>query len=417
MLLKKNFFFQSFGTFCKVVLKQQSFCKYRCHFYRANKSAEFLRGASAYHEQIRNFNCPTNGLKVPKKELQPTKKELAPREQYFRELQIKDKATFLKVINAYNEKDKIKRGHIEFIYAALKYIQDSGFEADLEIYKKLMDVFPKGKMIPKNLIQAEFFHFPRHQECALYTMDLMEYSGICPDKEMGEIIRASFGRSSHVYKKYARMLYWMPKLKNINPYQMPDPMPSDVRELARLALKKMSVDKRTTIVEYDANKLEESIDKTWIMSAQSPVQQKLIEEHSEEKALYIEGPFLVWLRKLSMTYFVLRADSKIYPDFEQDDDDVSNLSLYMFGEPKPEALVLGPSSVHEQEDGIIMGMCCTGTSSKDSLLSWVRFLQESNPKLDTIPILFKLKSSPSSLVAINIGETSAAEVEETTSQS
>ncbi|XP_035226793.1 evolutionarily conserved signaling intermediate in Toll pathway, mitochondrial-like [Stegodyphus dumicola] len=221
---------------------------------------------------------------------------------------------------------------------------------------------------------------------------------------MGDIIVASFGKSSHVFKKYARMLYWMPKLKNINPYPLPDPLPTDIRELARLALKKMCVDKRTKIEEYDAADLEDSKDKTWIMSAQSPVQQKLIDEHPQEKPVYVEGPFLVWLKRISMTYFILRADPKKYPDIEIDDDDVSNLSLFMFGEPKPTYLTVKPSSVHEQEDGIVMGICCTGTSSKDSLLSWIRFLRNANPKLDSIPVLFTIRSSPGSIVALNVGQ-------------
>ena len=34
-----------------------------------------------------------------------------------------------------------------------------------------------------------------------------------------------------------------------------------------------------------------------------------------------------------------------------------------------------------QEDGTILGCCATGTSTKDSLLSWVRFLQRQNPDL------------------------------------
>ncbi|GIY83680.1 evolutionarily conserved signaling intermediate in Toll pathway, mitochondrial [Caerostris darwini] len=283
-------------------------------------------------------------------------------------------------------------------------MEDFGITGDLQVYKKLIDVFPKGKMIPKNLIQAEFFHFARHQDCALNVLDKMEYSGVCPDKELGEIIVASFGKSSHVYKKYARMMYWMPKLRNINPFMLPDPLPDDGRELAKLALYKMSVDKRTKIEEYDAEQLEDSIDKTWIVSAQSPTQQKLIEEHPEEKAIFVEGPHLVWLKRISMSYYVLCADPKIYPNIEDedDDDDVSDLPLYMFGDPKPKSLTLTPKSVHEQEDATIMAMCCTGTSSKDSVLSWIRFLRKSNPKLDNIPVLFKIRTSPSSLVSINI---------------
>lgn len=123
--------------------------------------------SSSFHTSTQKFD----------KELVPTKKELAPRIQHFESIKNKDKKTFLKIIDAYNEKDKIKRGHLEFIYAALKYMEDFGVQGDLETYKKLMDVFPKGKMIPKNLVQAEFFHFFRHQECALRMLDKMDFTG------------------------------------------------------------------------------------------------------------------------------------------------------------------------------------------------------------------------------------------------
>lgn len=365
---------------------------------------------SLQRTQFSKFHFTKSNLK---KTLKPADDEenLITRDHFFLKIKKKDRETFLKVLETYETHDKIRRGHVELIYAAMKYMDDFGVPGDLEVYKKLMDVFPKGKMIPKNLIQAEFYYFARHQECALYVLDKMEYSGICPDKELGDIILASFGKSSHVYKKYARMMYWMPKLKNINPYMLPDPIPSDVRELARFALKKMSVDKRTKIEEYDAEELEDSIDKTWIMSAQSPAQQKLIEEHPEDKAIYVNGPSLVWLSKISITYYTLCADPKVYPVIEEDDDDISNLSLHMFGDPKSKSLTLKPSSVHEQEDATILGLCCTGTSSKDSVLSWIRFLRKSNPKLDKISVLMKIRSSPSTLVAVNTSKEDSTEKE------
>ena len=48
--------------------------------------------------------------------------------------------------------------------------------------------------------------------------------------------------------------------------------------------------------------------------------------------------------------------------------------------------------VHEQEDGTILAACATGTSSRDSLLSWIRFIQKENPDMENIPILFTLRS-------------------------
>lgn len=97
--------------------------------------------------------------------------------------------------------------------------------------------------------------------------------------------------------------------------------------------------------------------------------------------------------------------------------DVSDLRLYMFGEPKPKAMTVTPSSVHEQEDGTILAMCCTGTSSKDSLLSWIRFLRKSNPKLDNIPILFKIRTTPTALVAINVMKQPASDPQNQTMDS
>lgn len=50
-------------------------------------------------------------------------------------------------------------------------------------------------------------------------------------------------------------------------------------------------------------------------------------------------------------------------------------------------------SVHEQEDGVIFSLCATGTSSKDSLLSWIRHLEKNgNPNLEKIPVVFTLRT-------------------------
>ena len=63
---------------------------------------------------------------------------------------------------------------------------------------------------------------------------------------------------------------------------------------------------------------------------------------------------------------------------------------------------------HEQEDGTILAVCATGTSSKDSLLSWVRLLQMENPDLENIPILFSLTTPQSNVVPLSEEELNAA---------
>ena len=64
--------------------------------------------------------------------------------------------------------------------------------------------------------------------------------------------------------------------------------------------------------------------------------------------------------------------------------------LFTFDE-EPTAVSI-PPSLHEQEDGTILAMCITGTSSKDSLASWIKFLERQNPTLSEIPVVFLLRT-------------------------
>lgn len=78
--------------------------------------------------------------------------------------------------------------------------------------------------------------------------------------------------------------------------------------------------------------------------------------------------------------------------------------MFLFGTPSEVKLLVEPS-VHEQEDGVIYGVCATGTSSRDSLLSWIRLLQKfGNPVLSDIPVVFTLKAPESELVTTQESE-------------
>lgn len=74
--------------------------------------------------------------------------------------------------------------------------------------------------------------------------------------------------------------------------------------------------------------------------------------------------------------------------------DVSNLTFTKHGwvSSKKKQLTV-KRTVHEQREGTIYAICVTGTSTKDSLLSWIRLLEKSgNPSLAEIPVLFKFRS-------------------------
>lgn len=116
-------------------------------------------------------------------------------------------------------------------------------------------------------------------------------------------------------------MYWMPKVRHLSPWLLPSPVPDDALELAKLAVRQMcSVDVESAIDLFDTESVEESIDKTWIVSGQSPEQKQLLNKHSQDSSLKIEGPFAIWLRNRYINYFTLIGDAEPDENFEPEED-------------------------------------------------------------------------------------------------
>lgn len=342
---------------------------------------------------------------------------LTVRKQYFEQLPSRDKRTFLEAVELYENQGRDRRGHVEFIYAAMKYFEEFGVEKDLEAYKALMNVFPKGQFISTNMFQLEFMHYPKQQQCAIDLLEQMEINGVMPDREMKDIIINAFGKWSYPMRKLSRIMYWVPKFKHLSPWPLPNPAPFDPLELAKLAISRIcTVDLQSKVSIFQTKDLKESVEDTWIVNGQSPAQRELLAATDEKVTAYVEGPFLIYIRQHIVNYFILRTDSKGPPDIRTKEsmDDVSNISLWMFGEDKAPVDLMKAPSVHEQEDGILLATCATGTSSRDSLLAWIRFLQEENPHLAKIPVIFTLRVFPLTreVVPVNVSDTSVTEAEE-----
>ena len=59
---------------------------------------------------------------------------------------------------------------------------------------------------------------------------------------MGYQLLEIFGDKAHAFRKYRRMMYWLPRFKYANPYYVPHQLPDDNIELAKMALRRMAVD-------------------------------------------------------------------------------------------------------------------------------------------------------------------------------
>lgn len=309
---------------------------------------------------------------------------------------------FREVIDLYIKQNPNRRRHVEFIDEALSLMKEFGVQRNIECYKSVMRVFPEGKMVAKSSWQAHLHHFPKQQDCAINVMDQMERNAVVPDREFRDIIMKAFGPRSQVMLKYRRMIYWMPKFSNANPYKLPHELPDCQIALALLALRKMAIDVNNKILVWKIKDDEKELGReTFITSAQSPDQQELLARHPTDVPLYVEGQFKVWLRNVPVTYFILRTDPVNIQEDEQSkekDEDLFNFET-IFESEEPKTQVAVRQSDHEQEDGTILAMCVTGTSSKESLIAWIRYLKESNPNLDKTPIVFTLRT-PEEAIAV-----------------
>lgn len=281
----------------------------------------------------------------------------------------KNKETYLEVVKMFEGRDNRRRGHVEFIYAALARMKEFGVQKDLEVYKALIDVLPKGKFIPKNIFQAEFMHYPKQQQCAVDLLEQMEDNKVMPDTEMEQMLLNIFGARGIPLRKFWRMMYWMPKFRNLSPWYLPEQLPNDTTELAKLAIQRItSVDPDTKVEVWQTEEIEASLDKTWVVSAQSEAQKILLADQPTDDPLVVKGPFNIYLREQVVNYFLLIG--KIRPEIKDntDPDDVSKIEkpLGIPGLIGSTTLPALRQTVHEQDDGTIVSVCATGTSSRDS---------------------------------------------------
>lgn len=306
----------------------------------------------------------------------------------------RDKNSFMAAIATF--KEKRGRTHVEFINTALKYVKEYGVHKDIDTYKSLLDVFPKGKMIPQTVFQKVFLHYPQQQNCAVKVLDEMEWHGVQPDKEIHDIVVNAFGEWNFATKKVKRMLYWMPKLKHSNKYldrRHVEGKALSPSELAGIALKMMSRDPATTI---SLLKFSDSSDQKskWLATAQSPAQQKLLSEMQQGEEVFVDTGS-VYVQDNVVRYVTLTGNAKLPPqnEFKKEemDEDYSN----WFNNWKHQRLE-AKRSVHEQNHEIVFGIGAMFQNDNITALRWIDELQKTNPNVENLSIRVRVdgKSVP-----------------------
>nr|XP_020450615.1 evolutionarily conserved signaling intermediate in Toll pathway, mitochondrial [Monopterus albus] len=319
----------------------------------------------------------------------------------------KSKATFNKVVEVFIKRDVRRRGHVEFIYAALRKMPEFGVERDVAVYNKLLDVFPKEVFVPRNFIQRMFNHYPRQQECGVQVLEQMENYGVLPNIETKVLLVQIFGEKSHPIRKYQRILYWFPKFKHINPFPFPQQLPEDPVDLARISLTRIANDLDAKVTVYqlpctDITENGEEVTLPHIVGIQSPSQMELLAKHNSTRPLFVEGPFHLWLRKTCVYYYILRAEPIPPHEKVEEPYDPERCFYYPLQLDLDLDLDLGDDESFDVEDldeGPVYAMCMTSQGDQTTLNQWISGLQQNNSILGQIPILFRLEAGPRELQA------------------
>ena len=100
--------------------------------------------------------------------------------EYFDQVdqQERNKRTFHQALGMYLKQNAIyRRGHVEFLYAALDRMKEFQVHRDLDTYKQLLTLFPEGKMIARGPWEVEWMFYPKQQQCCIDVMEVMEMNG------------------------------------------------------------------------------------------------------------------------------------------------------------------------------------------------------------------------------------------------
>lgn len=142
----------------------------------------------------------------------------------------------------------------------------------------------------------------------------------------------------------------------------------------------------------------------------SPVQKSLINRLNEP--LFIDGPHIMWLKDHMTSYFVLKttAPKEIVKE-EKDYEDMRDLPLFAYGGLSKSEHIARIEGLHKTEEGTICGLVATGTSSRDSLLSYIRILQYHIPKIKELSIIFKQRAPETAIGPVNENEQDSNQTE------
>ncbi len=159
------------------------------------------------------------------------------------------KEHFNLAIDEFKRKEKYSRGHVDLIKVAVTQMEELKLEKDVEVYNKIISIFPVGRFAPKRMLDAIWPRSLPQLELSLEILTKMEENGIRPNQETYNLLNNIFGKMSLPVQKCIRIAYLFDKYEFVDPYKVYlGKLPSDPAELSQFILNRITAHKGAVIV-------------------------------------------------------------------------------------------------------------------------------------------------------------------------
>lgn len=290
-----------------------------------------------------------------------------------------DKEGFIQAIEAYQAKNKIRQGHIDFIATGLKFMEAYGLSKEGELYDRLLDCMPRGRVNNKSFLDTLLP--PAHPQMflAIDLLHKMEENGVYPSDAMYEICKEVFGKPSAPLRKISRTRFWMDEYYDLNPYWLDNKVYMDRVNIIRAAIERiLGSNDGTKILEISPPVEDDDSDMInyshFIISSFTDKQRHYLTCcNPENVSIYIEGPLFIWVNRVMEEYFIMKTGQ----------NELTSIRKKI------------KVAEDEEREGVIMGICFATKPYQDTLLRWLKYMQEEHPVLRDVNVVFDISDDSS----------------------
>ena len=231
-------------------------------------------------------------------------------------VRINQREQFSLAIDKFKKREKYSKGHMELIQVAMTQMEKLDLQKDIDVYNKIISIFPIGRFAPKRMLDAIWPRSIPQLELSLEILTKMEENGVRPNQETYNLLNHIFGKMSLPVQKCIRIAYLFDKYEYVDPYKVyVGSLPTEPVELSQFILKRLT-SHRGNITVHKVSLMcvllfhllivhvQDKPD-SYIVSATTERQVSLLHSDMSDALLHVEGPHRLWQHSLEQLYYTL----------------------------------------------------------------------------------------------------------------